>query len=271
MKITFNPSFSSRKPNIRKADDIQRKIKKTFPGFSPSYMRNFYILNGINTNSEREKRANELSRKYLYLLLTNREKQSISTASCSPEVNENLFFIKKVVNAVKKKKIANCHELSLVTLAALAANGYTDVKRVFLKLNAVCVNKKTKKIEFSQVYDLDHVVTLTALNKKNPKDSDLIVVDPWMGFADSISGAQERYTSLIDFDESKADFAQFYSPKGVTDINEQQKYLDELGFDVQYNIMFVEENSFPDNPKFSKKELKTLASYMQKKYPDLCL
>lgn len=198
MNINFNPSFTSRNKNIRKADDIQRKAKLAFPIISPTYIDTFYKSINSSDKIKREK-ANTVAKKYDTRITAIREmvrRHSFEGSTFEEkQLNAPIFH---VLRCVEIAKAANCHECAAIAIAGLTANGIFDNQRVNLELDLKYKNKKDGKVEYQASIPIDH----TAIRTKIGKDD--IIVDPWLGFADSISGANEKYKQLlIDKDINK--------------------------------------------------------------------
>lgn len=191
MNINFNPSFTSRNKNIRKADDIQRRARLTFPATSPTFIDTFYKTSG-SCNYKRSKQADFVAHLY-------DKKISILREQVRKHSFEGSTFEEKQANApifqtlrhVKALKAGNCHESSATAIAGLTANGIYDNERVNLELELKYINKKTGITEYMAYIPIDHTAVKTRIGK------DYIIVDAWLGFADSISGAREKYKEML--------------------------------------------------------------------------
>ncbi len=266
MKVTLNlnytrPTFTSKKEHIRKADDIQRKATSNFPMFSPSYLQEFYCLNGSGQNTPKQVRTIQIAQRIVYKINAGR--------IVDEETSKRSYFSEPLyirpLDRIKKTKIGNCHEASIATLAALAANDINDAKRVSLEQRTEYVNKKTKKVVFSKNYDLDHTFVISAMGKENPKESDLVVLDSWMGFADSISGAKDKYARFIDEKKNKEDFNNNFSLFRVDHFEKTGELLNKNDLEIRYRVVFKDEE------KYSEQEMKELGRYSRMMYPHLSL
>lgn len=266
MKISLytnytRPNFNAKNKEIKKADDIQRKAAANFPMFSPSYLQEFYCLNGKGQNTPRQVRTIQIAQRIVYKINAGRivddesSKQSYFT--------EPLFI--RPLDRIKRTKLGNCHEASIATIATLAANGINDAKRVSLEQKTEYVNKKTNKVVFAKNYDLDHTVVVSAMGKENPKQKDMIVLDSWMGFADSISGAKDKYARFIDEKTHKEDFNNSFSLFRIDHYQETGEFLDKNDCHIRHRIVFKDED------KYSENELKELGRYARMMYPHLSL
>ena len=128
-----NMSFSAKNKKIRTADDIIRLAKNEFPMVSSTYIDTFY--------SEGTPEKNELSQSVCKKLSKQIERTRDIYLSHIPHryMSDLKSHDTEVANAVLLKavsqsKIGNCYESAVVALAALAANGYTDSKKVHLYL-----------------------------------------------------------------------------------------------------------------------------------------
>ncbi|MBQ8887464.1 MAG: hypothetical protein IJY61_07180 [Candidatus Gastranaerophilales bacterium] len=266
MKISLQtnytrPIFSAKKKEIRKADDIQRKATANFPMFSPSYLQEFYCLNGKGQNTPKQVRTIQIAQRIVYKINAGR--------IVDDESSKKSYFVEppfiRPLERIKKTKIGNCHEASIVTMATLAANGINDAKRVSLEQKTEYVHKKTNKVIFAKNYDLDHTIVISAMGKENPKEKDMIVLDSWMGFADSISGAKDKYARFIDENKNKSDFNDSFSLFRIDHFEETGEFLDKNDFYIRNRIVFKDEE------KLSENEIKELGRCSRMMYPHLCL
>ena len=155
MKITFTtqkiqPTFSAKKKEIKKADDIQRKSKEIFPMFSPAYLNEFYVLNGKGMDPK-QVRTRQIAQRIVFKINAGRDYDDYDNRYSFIVNRKETPFI-RTLERIKKEKIGNCHEASITAMAALAANGYTDAKRASLKLRGEFVDKKTNKVVYSKIY-----------------------------------------------------------------------------------------------------------------------
>lgn len=153
-------NFNARNKTIRFADDIARKVNQNYPRISSSNIEDFKVLdNGFLSLFER------LVAKTLRLRSRNWQdfwgKQTWDNA------------IKIVPENVKKFKMGNCAESAVLSEIAARTNGIQDCFQVSI---------------FSRDYkDFDHRVLY--VNDKKP-----YIIDAWLGFADYLPKAIERYT-----------------------------------------------------------------------------
>ena len=190
MKInnTCNISFKSKKPEVKKADDIQRRVKLEFPSLSSSYVNDFYISTGKN-NRITNKRMDLYS--HLCDLIKKVRLHPVNRLSVR---REYIPYIDSL-NAVKKYKAGNCMETAMAAVSALFANGYRNTKMGSLAYKADFLDKKTGEVVFSDSISLDHSFAVTDMNKGKGRN---IIVDPWLGFADTKEGAIARYKKIKD-------------------------------------------------------------------------
>ena len=194
MKISFNPSFKSRNQSIRKADDIQRTARNNFPFTSPTYCDAFYKTSKNWTPEIKDKYER---------VITRADKKLSAIRDLSAEAAfEGITFDERNLNApifqtlrgIKLLKVANCHECAALTIAALTANGIYDVNRVNLEAEFQYVNKKTGKVEYTAKEPIDHTTVIAKMGKEK---KDEVVVDTWLGFADSASGAKGKFKQIL--------------------------------------------------------------------------
>ena len=201
---TNSPNFTAKKKEIRRADDIQRAARKEFPMLSSTYVAEKYGVYDKNSkyNSLCQRGMRTLSRKIratrddLYNLHNN-------TAYRIPWMVRNSDVLTSTLDVFKKHKVGNCSESGQLALAALYANGYYNSKIVDLHYVAQAVNEDGDVLcSVHPRRGLDHVFVVTDMNEDEERD---IVVDPWFGFADSFSGACDKFkdTYLDEIDKLK--------------------------------------------------------------------
>lgn len=252
MNISNNINFKARKPEIRKADDIQRKAKAEFPMLSSTYVDSFYKTTGKygRITQDRINLYNHLRQKILNLRDNAREVFS---------VDKYIPYVKKL-DKVKEAHIGNCMESASAAVTALIANGYTNTSRCSLVLNADFINKKSGEIEYSGTTYLDHSFALTDMNtgKKN------IVVDPWLGFTDSKEGAIARYKQMkTDRDIRSA----IYDVANQYFVGKNEMPFDEIEHDyyIKTRIGIEECGDVKD------KDIQNISDYAKEHFPNLIL
>jgi len=270
MNVKFYPnlqyiqSFSSKKPEIKKADDIQRKTRTAFPFFSPSYADCYYsscspVYHALNSKKAVEHwdnmaRLDKVSRK-IALIREERRQALEGRYNFSAKFTET-------VNDVRKYGLANCEEAATMTLASLLANGYKNSFKCSLRLNTGIYEKGSKECKYTVKDLLDHACVLTTMDKNPDNKGEYFVLDSWYGFADSLSGAKGRYKQL--YDEKKLQKSRQKAIKQFTD-KYQNKYknFDISNFEVRQHI------SFDIKEIASEKDETKLQTLFEEKYPEL--
>ena len=159
IKDFSNISFQSRNKTIRLADDIARHVNKCYPRVSPSMVDDFVNINCFRRLKRR-----------LMDDINDKLRSDISDA-----FDDGDSFIKKIkafVKPVKKYRLGNCGESAQLAAIATKING--------LKNSYIASLKTTDN------RDLDHSVLY--VNDKKP-----YIIDAWLGFADYIPNAIQRY------------------------------------------------------------------------------
>ncbi len=160
MKISLNNiNFRARNPEIRFADDIARRINTAYPTISPSN-----IKDRIGNQGEFRNLNRRMQKKIRCLRSNVREKGA---------EERGMAAIMLLIKEIKKQKVANCGEMADLSMIAAKLNGIKD-----------CVKAS---LENQDGDNLDHAV-LYVQNGKKP-----YIIDAWLGFADYIDGAKERY------------------------------------------------------------------------------
>lgn len=259
MNINFNPSFTSRNQNIRKTDDVQRRARLTFPATSPTFIDTFYKTPN-SSDEQREEQATLVLYKYDTKIGEIRQKvRNHSFEGTTPEekkINAPIFGILK---GVKETKAANCQECAAVAVACLAANGIYDIQRVKLELELKYVNKKNGTIEYQANIPIDHTAVKTRIGK------DTIIVDAWMGFADSLSGAREKYKKAFINEDIKNEI-QKHSSNFKMQKSRQNHIIDfDESYELRTSIRYIS-TEFP-----TQKNIEEIGHYAKCFYPELVL
>ncbi len=177
-------NFTSRNATIRKADDIVRTINRKYTGFSPS-MHVDYL------NREQFCRLDmELNTKLATL-------RDICSIGSELPWEHNNQIIRILPASIKTFKIRNCGESADLACLGAKVNGINDFYKCALMSN--------------EAGDLDHAIVVVE-NNGNP-----YIMDAWLGFADYIDKAMERYTSEYGyhFDLSKSPCEKLYAYAGI--------------------------------------------------------
>lgn len=259
MNINFNPSFTSRNQNIRKADDVQRRARLTFPATSPTFIDTFYKTPN-STNKIRSGEANFIAYKY-------DKRVSILREQVREHSFEGYTFEERQVNApifqilrhVKALKAANCQECAAIAIAGLTANGIYDNERVNLELELKYMNKENGRIEYQAYIPIDHTAIKTRIGKDN------IIVDAWMGFADSLSGAREKYKEVFTNKDIENEIKNHRSIFRVQKSTKDKLIDPDKDYELKTKIRFAP-------AEFStQKSMKEIGFYTRCFYPELVL
>lgn len=190
-------SFRARNIDIRKADEISRRVHQGFPVYSNTAMSRF-------KNKNKTSAVQRFHSAICDLVAELRSYYAVSTERAN-------FF--RMIGGMKTTKVGNCYEQACLTEMALLVNGYKNVRKFAL----YSMNPKTGKIK-----DLDH--TIVGVNVKLPKgyiskngyvdvipsesliapSNKGIIVDTWAGFTDDAKNALTKYKGNI-FLASKPD------------------------------------------------------------------
>lgn len=186
-------SFASRKKEIREADAVERKTKLTFPAISATYIDGFYY--SAKPNSKNRFRTEYISDKIQTKIEETREiaKNPDFYIPDTSEIEKSTLYAINL-NRLKQLKMGNCKENAMAAVAVLAANGYYNSKRVELNYRMDLTDRITGK-KYTKFYPLDHSFAVTDMIKENSLNNGErnIVIDPWLGFAESKEGAIGRF------------------------------------------------------------------------------
>lgn len=169
---TVNVNFSSKNATIRFADNIARKVNQEFPRISVTRVESFKNADKFNQLLENLWSLTHLMREIMKRRFVNSK--------------GGVEKIKNLLNTVKENQLGNCKESAQLAIIASKLNG--------LKLSKIAY------VVSPDDHDYDHAVVLVD-NYKNP-----YVIDAWLGFADYVPKAIERYQKdfrgCFDFEEA---------------------------------------------------------------------
>lgn len=157
-------NFCARNKTIRFADDLAREVNKQFPTFSLSktnYWSNRYKFENLRLGKNKMEKRHRKSFNKLADIIWSKKK------------NHTKFS--EMMDVIKKSKTANCLERALLALIMATCSGIKNCSIQTL------VDNKNRW--------LDHAVLYVA-DKKSP-----YIIDPWLGFADYLPKAFEKYNS----------------------------------------------------------------------------
>lgn len=259
MNISFNPSFTSRNKNIKKADDIQRRVRLTFPATSPTFIDTFYKTTN-SLDEERQEQANFVAYRYDKKISAVREqvRRHSYEGTTLEEKNMNAPIF-QILRCVGIAKAANCQEYAAIATAGLAANGIFDNQRVNLKLEVKYINKENGRIEYQGYIQIDHTAIKTWIGK------DSVIVDAWLGFADSLSGAREKYKKIF-IDENIEQEIKKHSSLFKLEKSRRGDVVDpDKDYELKTSIIYAPVE-FP-----IKKDMEKIGYYSRRFYPELIL
>ncbi len=158
----YTPNFQARSKTIRVADDLARLVNKNFPLISSTKLHKFKHTFLPRFDKMHERINNKISNSRM--LQGNAFMKNIDDFVALEEYNKVL----KTTNA------GNCGELSMVAFVMAKLNNINNAKIVSMRTSS---NKS-----------LDHAVVI--VNDKKP-----YIIDAWLGFADYVPNAIQRYKS----------------------------------------------------------------------------
>lgn len=173
MEVIINnkTSFSSRNKTIRKADDIIRLANKNFARRSPS----------LTLSSIKTKELPPSPYRKLWGTLGAMRKEKERKYESSKTFSDR---VKALIDPIRKYKIGNCGESADLALIAAKANGIQNCLRA--------------RLVTPSGEEYDHAIVFV-------QDKKPYILDAWLGFADYVPNAMERYRKefrhLFDFDE----------------------------------------------------------------------
>ena len=195
MQVHFNKNmtFTARNPHIRFADDIARCVNRNYPRLSST------LYEGMGRSASYNKNIENLMGK----IQTMREELFFSL------LEHHGDFIKKcriLSDIIKSKKVGNCHESAILAEIVAKTNGIR---------NCFTAQLKPTTGNFKDTHD--HAVLYV--------DSPLhpYIIDPWLGFADFVPNAIERYKKEYS---KHFDFKKFGTDEMFFDILQNRTPID---------------------------------------------
>jgi hypothetical protein len=216
---SYSPTFTARKVDIRKADDICRRVMQEFPTVSNTKLE-------FHNKVRSSKKDNYQS--YVSSIIHEFRTQMHNLKFADDRMNY-------LLTGLKENHFGNCSEMANATSLAFNLNGYENVR-----ILSVCAyNKKTKNLR-----ELDHdVVGINFSKPKNiPKkypnekkiydvvipNKNSIIVDSWAGFTDSYSGAVEKYKHNSFLDQINKNETICFIPSSTLLVNSEVPYYKKI-------------------------------------------
>jgi len=170
-QLKQSQSFKSRNPHIRFADDIARKVNQAYPRISSTKYEG--LKNSNLYASQIKKIYNEIKemREDMYMKLL---------GACGDYIAKSCAL----TCLVKSRHLGNCHESAILAEIAAKTNGLR---------NCFVAQLKPKTDKNTDTHDHAVLYVDSAINP--------YIIDPWLGFADFVPRALERY---------QKDFAQHF-------------------------------------------------------------
>ena len=254
-------TFGAKNKKIRDADDIMRISVNSFPRLSDTYMDTFYISTQNEQKSPLHHLAKYISNKVHSKIMAQREVIKKRT-----NANSTVMPYALTLAGVEKNKTGNCEEAAICALAALTANGIYNSRRMLLYLQTDFIDKKSGECVYSDQSPIDHsfvITTMSDLKLDDAKDKDIIVVDPWLGFTDSLSSAKARFKQI--YDASDFNYINEYQKSAFRlKITEQtHKEPDFADYDIKQKLIMVNAD------KYNEKDMKQLGNFMKVYYDGL--
>jgi len=196
-------SFRARNANIRFADDLARHVNKNFPRLSSTKYESLSRSDLYKDTIQKLMEKIQLMREDMYIKFL---------SAYGDYISKSVIMTK----TIKKNKLGNCHESAILGEIVAKVNGIRNCFVASLK-------PKTGNIKDS----LDHAVLYVDSMKG------AYVIDPWLGFADYVPKALEKYRSeyahMFDFKKFNTEEMYFDILTKKTPLNpEQSKRIENL-------------------------------------------
>ncbi len=254
-------TFGAKNKKIRDADDIMRISVNEFPRLSSTYIDTFYLSTQNEQKSPLHHLAKYISNKVHSKIMAQREVIKKRTSA-----NSAVMPYALTLAGVEKNKTGNCEEAAICALAALTANGIYNSRRMLLYLQTDFIDKKSGECVYSGQSPLDHsfvITTMSDLKLDEAKDKDIVVVDPWLGFTDSLSNAKARFKQI--YDVTNLDYINEYQKSAFKlKITEQTHKVPNLAdYDIKQKLILVNADKYNEN------DMKQLGNFMKVYYDGL--
>lgn len=185
--LSNNTNFTS-KAEIRRMDNLMRQANLAYPRISP-----YKVGMRLSGKSVPARYADWLDK--------------IGKIVDAERVNTTQGnFISMILNAtkvLKKNKLGDCGESSLLMLSTLLSNGYKDGKVARLFFEATATDMNTKEEIGKKMIDTTHEFVVRNAEAgaltSDPKTygKNLVVIDAWDGFCSNMQEAFKRYYDLF--------------------------------------------------------------------------
>ncbi len=254
-------TFGAKNKKIRDADDIMRISLNEFPRLSSTYIDTFYLSTQNEKKSPLHHLAKYISNKVHSKIMAQREVIKKRTSA-----NSAVMPYALTLAGVEKNKTGNCEEAAICALTALTANGIYNSRRMLLYLQTDFIDKKSGECVYSGQSPLDHsfvITTMSDLKLDEAKDKDIVVVDPWLGFTDSLSNAKARFKQI--YDVTNLDYINEYQKSAFKlKITEQTHKVPNLAdYDIKQKLILVNADKYNEN------DMKQLGNFMKVYYDGL--
>lgn len=242
-----NISFGAKNPKIRKADDIMRQAKRVYPLVSSTYIDTFYS----NGDARKAKLKKSVVRRITDTIRTARDtylSRNPAFYDFSLKNEQQNVLHNVLLHCIGKTKAGNCSENAALAVAALAANGIYDTKCVSLYMGVEYLNPKDNTVLYKNRFPLDHAFVLTSMGE-NPSgnidihDDKLIVVDPWLGFADSVPAAKVKFDQYLCRKEDIAEYREVEDRLFTLAMYKKGKNIQPEDCKVNYSFIFIDNDS----------------------------
>ncbi len=249
--------FTSKKKEVKSADNILRKTALELPSFSTSYCA--YNYRCCRSKSSNLERAIVLKSLIAERLQNKRDDVQVqirknSTDGAPSMKNEVLA----VMDGISKSKLGNCYESSITALGALYANGYYNSNLTNLYFVSEIVDIRTNEVVESFSRRVDHVFVTSDMNNKNAKQE--IVIDPWLGFAGSKESALGLYKKVFNIN-ADADYRAWEHIK-----EKEGESFDMRNYRVRGKFVFKNER-----PDISDEEKREISEGVKKDFSELVI
>lgn len=265
MKVSFslhpNISFKSRNSKIRTADQVMRTSKNTFPVVSSSYIDVFYNSKEGEKTGLKRKMSDKIYEKIENI--RELERRLVAPRLSLADDDKNVLYA-PILQGIAQLRSGNCNESAVATLGALAANKLYDSSITSLYVDTKYFDKETGEIVFERRTPVDHCFVISTMSKPTEDKKDIIVLDSWLSFCDSVAGAMARYKSIFQ-DSGMKEALNFCESQFRFQKMKNGEEFNENDYDVKQKL------SFTNNIPTTSKTMEDLGNYCCKKFPSLII
>jgi len=241
IRFTVNMiTFKSRNQAIRQADRITRSVNSIYPHVSQSRtsVKIAEKLSFLDYASPCARKMQDLQNKY-----------DCKITSLQLSLTSGLDLFRKIIDALKNKKIGNCYESARMAEIIGKINGQENIypMRMFISRN-----------NSGALMPMEHVVSVITDSEIEPnvkyrfKNNDALILDPWLGLTEFAGKYLERIKLEFKYMlpiMPDVDFSIYMSTRDAKDTKEYKnlkktiKFKPDIRFELHYDDIVSKEDA----------------------------